>query len=622
MGENKAQRIVEFRKLARTAPESPGVYIMKDADGSIIYVGKAKVLRNRLSSYFSGRKDAKTRLLVSRIASIEWILTPTDYEALLLENEFIKKHAPKYNINLKDGKTYPAIRVTNEEFPRVFRTRRVIDDGSRYYGPFPSAETIDAYIDLIRRLFPLRRCFRLRKRSSPCMYYHIGRCPAPCSGHVARGEYMETVEAVEELLSGKTDELLTRLRTEMDGAAAGLRFEKAAELRDAAAAVDTFRGANSVIDFDPESRDYAAWAVEGSMITFVVFSMRQGRLSGRDLFRSRAFGTEEEAVHQFLTSYYDGTRLPPPRVFVAAPIEANVVARYFLRELGTETALLVPDERRHEAAMAMAIQNAREDILKRRRETGDAEALEELGKVLGLPGIPVRIEGFDIAQLSGKHTVASLVSFLNGVPDRKNYRYFKIRSLDGAIDDFGSIREAVGRRYLRLLNEEAELPDLVMVDGGIGQANAARGVLDDLELDIPVVGLAKENEELWLPGRKDPVVLPKDSIGLRVLVALRDETHRVATGLNQRLRGKEVGFGVLESVKGIGAAKAARIMQTFGSLAAVAEAEPAYLEKAAGVSREAADALKEAALEAGLKPGAVRAGDGNPASAGAREELS
>ncbi len=592
MGDNKARPSTEFRKLARSAPENPGVYVMKDADGVIIYVGKAKILRNRLSSYFTGRKDAKTRLLVSRIAAIEWILTPTEYEALLLENELIKKHAPKYNINLKDGKTYPVIRVTNEEFPRVFRTRRVIDDGSRYYGPYPSAETIDAYMDLIRRLFPLRRCPRLRKRQTPCMYYHIGRCPAPCAGRVTPEEYRGHVEAVEELLGGRTDELVARLKAEMDAAAGDLLFEKAAELRDAVNAVETFRGANAVVDFDPESRDYLAWATEGSLVTFVVFSMRSGKLTGRDLFRSRAFGTEEEAVRQFLTSYYDSTRPPPPRVFLAAPAELDDVAEYFRRELGATSAFAVPDERRHAAAMAMALQNAREDIAKRRRETGDAEALEELRKALGLGRMPARIEGFDIAHLSGKHTVASLVSFLNGVPDKKNYRYFKIRSLDGAVDDFASIREAVGRRYTRLLNEESELPDLVMVDGGVGQANAARGVFDDLELDMPVVGLAKDNEELWLPGAREPIVLPKDSIALRVLVAVRDETHRFATGLNQRLRAKDLGFGVLESVKGVGPAKAKKILDALGSVAAVAEAEPAYIAKIAGIDEATAAELK------------------------------
>lgn len=597
MEETKTPALSELKAIARNAPESAGVYLMRDGTGVIIYVGKAKVLKNRLSSYFTGRKDPKTRLLVSRIAKIEWILTETEYEALLLENELIKRNTPKYNINLKDGKTYPVIRITAEEWPRVFRTRRIVDDGSLYFGPFPNVEMIDSYLDLIRRLFPLRRCRRMRSRDTPCMYYHIGRCSAPCAGKITREEYRVVVERVRKLLAGETEELIESLNKRMTEAAAALRFEEAARLRDAAQAIEAFRGQSRVIDFDPESRDYVAFALDGSLATFTVFAMRGGRLAGRDLYRSRAFGSPDEAVLDFLTTYYTAERPPPPRVFLRDPKGLELAEEYFQKELKTRSALSAPDDRRHEAALAMAEHNAKEDLAKRRREAGDVEALEELRRALDLESLPVRIEGFDIAHLSGKHTVASLVSFNNGIPDKKNYRYFRIRSLEGRVDDFGAIREAVGRRYSGLLNEEEELPDFILVDGGLGQVNAAQEVLDTLEADVPVAGLAKENEEIWLPNADGPIVLPKDSAALRVLVAVRDETHRFATGLNQRLRGKDLSLSTLESAEGIGPARAARIMKAFGSLEAVAEADVQYIARQAGIPETAADRARSAARE-------------------------
>jgi excinuclease ABC subunit C len=603
-------RTARFRALARSAPESPGVYIMRSSEGEIIYVGKAKVLRNRLSSYFSGRKDIKTRHLVSRIESIEWILAASEYEALLLENTLIKQHAPKYNINLKDGKSYPSVRVTNEDFPRVFRTRRIIHDGSRYFGPFPSAETVDTYLDLVKRIFPLRRCATMRKRETPCMYYHIGRCAGPCAGKITKEAYAERVEEIEKLLSGGTDELLSELRAKMAAASAGMFFEDAARIRDSIAAIELFAGRSSAVDFDPEARDYVAWAADGDLVCYVVFRMRDGKLSGRDLLRGKLYATEGEALQGFLMSYYGSDLLPPPKVFVQALPPASpdlgegtgafdfasleLVAQYFERELGAKTEFLLPGEKRHEAAMNLATQNAAEDLAKRRREIGDIPALEELRKELGLSSLPTRIEGFDIAQLSGKHTVASLISFRNGVPDKKNYRYFKIRSLGGAIDDFGAVREAVARRYTRLVNEGLDLPDLVLIDGGAGQVSAAKEILEALGVDSDLAGLAKQNEEIYLPGRSDPVVLPKDSPALRVLVAVRDETHRFATGLNQKLRASELKFGVLEDIEGVGPARAKRLMREFGSLEMVAAASIEGLAKVGGMGEEVARRVKEA----------------------------
>ncbi|HUX41406.1 MAG TPA: excinuclease ABC subunit UvrC [Rectinemataceae bacterium] len=627
------ERTARFRALTKEAPESPGVYLMKDADGAIIYVGKAKVLRNRLSSYFSGRKDVKTRHLVARVESIEWIIAASEYDALILENNLIKQHTPRYNINLKDGKTYPSVRVTNEAFPRVFRTRRIVDDGSQYFGPFPSADTIDTYLEMIKRLFPLRRCVDLRKHKEACMYWHIGRCSAPCIGKISEEEYAVHVDEVRKLLSGDTEALLDSLRERMASASLGLKFEEAARLRDAIRAIDDFRGRAGTEDKDPEGRDYIAWAADGELASYIVFQMRLGRMTGRDLYRTRVASSESEALVDFLMSYYGPDRQPPAKIFVQSKGEAatlapesgpasaadsaatdeigdeqgeddeargdlDLVRAWFERQLGATTSILspgeIPGERRHAATIALAAQNAREDLAKRRREMGDPAALAALREALGLARTPERIEGFDIAQLSGKHTVSSLVSFRNGIPDKKNYRIFKIKSLEGAIDDFASIREAVARRYTKLVNEDAELPDLVLVDGGKGQVSAAKEVLEALGLDCDLAGLAKREEEIWLPDRAEPVVLPHDSPALRVLVAVRDETHRFATGHNQRLRAAELKFGILESIEGVGPERAKKLLRVFGSLDLLGKASIEDIAEAGKLGKPVAERVKSA----------------------------
>ncbi|HOX91519.1 MAG TPA: excinuclease ABC subunit UvrC [Spirochaetales bacterium] len=598
MSDRHADILQQLRATARSAPEHPGVYLWKDPQGTILYVGKARSLRDRLGSYFLSKRDIKTRHLVSKATSLEWILTETEYEALLLENNLIKRHSPRYNISLKDGKTYPSIRITNEEYPRVFRTRRIINDGSRYFGPYPSAELIDRYLELVRRLFPLRRCVTMRARGGPCTYYHIGRCSAPCAGKISRDDYMLQVERVASLLSGHSDELLSRLKTEMAEASAALQFEKAASLRDSVSAIEAFRGESGMEDFSEGDRDYLAWEADGSLISFVVFQVRSGKLVGRDLYRERFFASESDASQSFVTAYYGPERLPPPLVYVRDKESMELSLEYLKRELGASTELCVPDERRHETAMAMARYNAHEDLAKRRRELGDLEALESLRSALTLERLPELIVGFDIAQLSGKHTVASMVTFRNGAPDKKSYRVYKIRSLDGAIDDFGAMREATARHFTRVANGELDAPDLVLIDGGKGQVSAAKAMLDALGLELPVVGLAKENEELWTHGAREPIVLARDSAALRLVVAIRDEAHRFATGMNQRLRGKAVGFPVLEAVKGVGPKKAKSIMDAFGSLKAVAEAAPEYIARSAGLAQSAAVAVRDAALSA------------------------
>ena len=624
---NSDNSIDSLKDVALDAPTEPGVYIMKDSNGQIIYVGKAKSLKNRLKSYFSGEKDIKTATLLRHVRGIETIIVASEYEALLLENTLIKQHSPKYNINLKDGKTYPVIRITHEDFPRVFRTRRIIQDRSLYYGPFPNVQGVDAMLELIDKLFPLRKCKTIKKKG-PCMYYHIGRCMAPCCGKINIEDYSLHVQRVQKLLSGDTDALIVDLTVQMHEVAKALQFEQAARLRNTIKAIENLTGEDSAVeDHNPEDRDYIAWAVEGVLTTFTVFSMRGGKMTGRNLFRSRSAADEWESLEIFITSYYDNSRPPPPRIFIQnlisqghggtentefhggeedidiktpAPLclsERNMelLSGWFRAKFDFEPELLTPAEKHHEAILAMARQNAAEDLRKRLKERGAGPALDELARVLNLQARPERIEGFDIAQLDGKHPVASLISFKNGVPDRKNYRYFKLRSVIGIVDDFAAMREVVRRRYSRLIREGKELPDLILVDGGIGQVNAAKGVLDDLGADCGLVGLAKREEELWLADAKEPIVLSRQSEALKVLQFVRDECHRFATGLNQRLRSKDLFFPVLESVEGIGPKRAAAIMKEYETIANIAAANISEIAERCKISESSARAVRAVA---------------------------
>ena len=602
-----------LKKFARDSPAEPGVYIWKDEDNRIIYVGKARLLKNRLGSYFSGAKDVKTSALIRHARSIETIIVSNEYEALLLENTLIKQHSPKYNINLKDGKSYPVVRISSGEFPRVFRTRHIVEDGSLYFGPFPNVQALDKTLETIEKLFPLRKCKTFKERGKPCMYYHIKRCLAPCCRNVP--EYSTHVTRVKKLLAGETEALVEDLSAQMKKAAGDLKFEEAADLRNAIRAIENLSENNSVADMDKENRDYIAWASEGIFTTFSVLSMRGGRMTGRELYSSRSAAEENESLETFIAAYYSPDRTPPPRVYLGICAQESTpslcginfenLSRFFTEQFGFCPELIMPGDRasdgdenglkRHMAALFMARQNAREELRRRLRERGAGPALDELARVLELKTRPERIEGFDIAQLDGKHPVASLISFKNGVPDRKNYRYFKLKTVVGIVDDYASMREAVQRRYSRIIREGKELPDLVLIDGGIGQVNAASLVMNELGIECDVIGLAKKEEEIWLPHKKEPIKLPQRSEALKVLQFVRDETHRFATGFNQRLRSKDLYFPVLESLESIGPKRAAMIMKTYGNLGKIAAVEPAEMAEKCRISEATAKAVVAAA---------------------------
>ncbi len=619
----------KLKSQVSDASTEPGVYIMKNDSGEIIYIGKAKSLKNRLKSYFSGEKDIKTSTLMRNVRNIETIIVPSEFEAFLLENTLIKQHSPKYNIDLKDGKTYPVVRITNEEYPRVFRTRRIIKDNSLYFGPFPNSQSIAVMLEIVDKLFPLRKCKKMKK-DGPCMYYHIKRCMAPCCKKINVEDYRLNVQKIQELLSGKIDSLIIDLTAKMHEAAKALQFEQAAKIRNSIRTIENITGEDSAVeDLNPEDRDYIAWASEGVLATFTVFSMRGGKMTGRDLFRARSAADEWESLEIFITTYYDSTRPPPVKIFIQKDFtqrsqrntsylryaitkeegereeneerdennfeKGELIRNWFREKFGYEPELLLGEEKHHGAILAMARQNAAEDLRKRLKERGAGPALDELLRVLNLQTKPERIEGFDISHLDGKHPVASLISFKNGVPDRKNYRYFKLRTVVGIVDDFAAMREAVQRRYSRLLREEKEMPNLILVDGGIGQVNAAKTVLDEMGINCDIAGLAKREEELWLPGAKEPVVLSKQSEALKVLQFVRDECHRFATGLNKKLRSKDLFFPVLESVEGIGPKRAAAIMRSYETLENIAAASLAEMAEHCKISEDAARAVRAVA---------------------------
>ncbi|MCI5830438.1 MAG: excinuclease ABC subunit UvrC [Spirochaetales bacterium] len=583
-----------LHQTALKAPNQSGVYMWRNEGGTIIYVGKAKNLKNRLTSYFSGKKDIKTRLLISRAKSIEYITTGNEYEAFLLENNLIKKHNPRYNICLKDGKSYPVLKITKEKFPRLYKTRNVARDGSLYFGPFPDAAALDTFIETLYDIYPLRHCKKFRQKDSGCLYYHMGKCLGPCFKKNEDSSYSEFIGEITSLLEGKEDKV-KKLEEQMKQAARELNFEKAARLRDGLKALSIMQNQNIVEGFDQNDRDYIATWREGELVSFTILKMRSGKLLGRDNYRTLSLSEDTELIPEFMSAYYTEKEVIPPSIYVISKDGTDFMKRWIKETYNIETEIIPVDEsekmRVHRAAVNMAQQNAKEDIIRRLRERGDFPAMEELKKELGLNKLPVRIEGFDIAHIGGKFPVASLISFYNGNPDKKNYRYFRLKTTDGLIDDFASMKEAVSRRYTRLLNENAELPDLLLIDGGIGQVNAVDSILQTLGLDIPIAGLAKRDEEIWRPHTSQPICLPKRSDALRLLQRVRDETHRFATSRNQELRTKENTISVFSKIPGIGAKREAMLIKKYGTLASLAATSEADVAQTLGIRADAASEI-------------------------------
>ncbi|MCP5514703.1 MAG: excinuclease ABC subunit UvrC [Spirochaetales bacterium] len=604
--ENLKANRAKLEETVKELPENPGVYMMKNSKNDIIYVGKAKNLKSRVKSYFSAsaEKELKTSHLVKKIHSIEIITTGTEYEALILENNLIKKWKPRYNISLKDNKTFPVIRVTNEDFPRVFRTRRIIEDGSLYFGPYPDVKSIDTYLELIKKRFKIRKCreIPLKKRKSPCLYYHIGQCNAPCTGAADKKEYNSEIKTITKILTGKTSALIKEFEKEMKKASIALDYEKAARFRDLITSIRIITDEQKVQDFSSGKKDYISLLSSGEYSAAVVLQVRDGKLSGKSVFTFTSYSDSTEDMTRFIIQYYtdyfretEAAALVPERIVLNILPETDLVERFFLEKISAPFNPALPSDDREASIMKMAEENCRLELMNREKQASTAEALKELKNRLSLDRVPVRIEGFDIAHLAGKHTAASMVSFHNGKPDKAEYRIFSIKSLpEFGIDDYASIREAVARRYTRLKNESLPLPDLVLIDGGKGQLNAALGIFEALGINnINVASLAKQEELLFVPGMDKAVKLEEGSPALRIVQHVRDEAHRFATTFNKNKRRKEVSFSLLEEIPGIGAERSKKLISEFGSVENIRNADIYSISRRAGIPLKAAEAVIE-----------------------------
>lgn len=582
------------RDLARELPDSPGCYLMKNENGAVIYVGKAKNLKRRVSQYFLPNRNAKTAALVEKIKDIDYVITGNEYEALVLENNLIKKYNPHYNILLKDGKSYPVIRITKEKYPRIFKTRRIIQDGSSYYGPYPDGKRLEIYLDTIRELYPLRLCSgALKKRETPCLYYHMHKCSGPCIGAVDPEKYNAYIKEIKTFLDGDDSSLIASVKKDMLLASKNLDFEGAAKKRDILQALIVMQENQAMEDLNnsesEDKRDYVAIEMRAYLCTISIMQFRSGRLIGKALYRSECLGDETETLLSFLVQYYsDGDNLPH-EIFVSHDIDVELLSKFFSDEFSKKITLTIPRDGKHYRILRLAEENATRDVEKRLKSVDNSEALERLREIVGIERVPRHIEGYDIAQLSGKYTVSSLIVFRDGNPSNKEYRHFSIKSLkEGEIDDFKSIREAVYRRYKRQKEENNELPDLIMIDGGIGQVHAALSALDELDLHIPIVGLAKKEEEIVFPSGES-ILLDHSDIGLRVLIAVRDECHRFATSFNQRMRSSDASFKLLESIEGIGKERSKRIMKKYGSVEDILSLTKEELSKGAKIPLSVAE---------------------------------
>ena len=638
------QRDQHVRAILRQLPTSPGVYLMKSADGRVLYVGKADSLRNRVRSYFGSKAalDARILRMVAEVADVDYIVTDTVSEAFLLEGNLIKEHRPRFNIRLRDDKSYPFVKVTlGEDFPRIVRTRKLARDGSRYFGPYASASSVDETLKLLRRIFPFRTCNLdipdgKRVLERPCLLYYINRCQGPCIQAVEKAPYRATIGKIVDFLDGKQEGIADELRSEMQAHSEALRFEQAAVARDKLRAVDRTIEQQKVAAFSRAEQDVVGMAREEGEACLQLFVVRNGKMIGREHFivENARDATDADVLGSFLQQYYAATERPPRDVLLPLqPSDAEALSAYLAERRGSRVALAVPERGEKRRMVQLATQNAIEALAKERAEwLADVgkrdEALDELATALGLPRPPERIECYDMSNIQGTSAVGSMVVFINGRPEPREYRRFRIRSGETP-DDFRMMAEVLRRRFGRAARLRREtgalslaavgadeapegsqpdaaseaterprdagwaLPDLVIVDGGKGQLSTAVSVLTELGLaDVPLAGLAKRFEELYLPGRSAPIVLPRTSQGLYLVQRLRDEAHRFAITYHRNVRGKRALASVFDEVPGIGPARKKALLKRFGSVRRIREASVDEVAETPGVPRELAERLK------------------------------
>ena len=619
-----AASLFERRLLA--APDRPGVYIMKDARGNVLYVGKASVLSNRLRTYFGSPSNLpnKTRRMLGQLDDFECIVTDTEAEALILENTLIKRHRPRYNARLKDDKTYPYLKIAlNEEFPRVYITRRVANDGARYFGPFATAGTVRKTMDLVKRLFPYRSCTKniTGKDPRPCLEFFINRCVAPCTGYASKEDYAEVIQQVVLFMEGDTEAVTQDLQDNMQKASDSLEFERAAVLRDRMRSVERVAEEQRIkVDANPVSdMDLIALAQENQETWVEVFFVRHNKLVGRDHFFME--GAQEDdpglVIGQFIKQFYQSASEIPPRILVQHAVEEEELIREWLQGLrGKSVRIALPMRGQHKKLIDLVAENARQGLNQYRVRWLDKTdiiqgAMSELREELSLPTDLRRMECYDISHIQGTNTVGSMVVFEDGAPKPAHYRRFRVKSVEG-VDDFESMREVLRRRFNRMAEVRAKqkqqdndgtrpsdetwgiFPDLVLIDGGKGQLSAALEVLLEMGLDnVPLASLAKENEWLYVPHTPEPIILPRDSQALYLVQRIRDEAHRFAITYHRNLRSKSSLRSPIDSVNGIGPKRKRMLMRKFGSLSGIKQASVDEIAAVPGMTRSLALLVKQ-----------------------------
>ena len=618
--------LVEQRLQA--TPERPGVYLMKDPRGTVLYVGKANILRNRLRTYFGSQANqpSKIRRMMGHLHDFEYIVTDTEAEALILENTLIKRYRPRYNARLKDDKTYPYLKIDlAEDFPRVYVTRRVAKDGARYFGPFATANTVRKSMDLVKRLFPYRSCTKTITGNDPrpCLEYYINRCVAPCTGYATKEEYAKVIDQVIMFMEGDTEAVTSDLEQNMNSAAARLEFERAAVLRDRIKAVEKVAEERTIkVDSDPTKpvidMDVMALAQGTNEAWVEVFFVRKGKLIGRDHFFMESTQDDAPAVvlGQFVKQFYGSALTIPPRIVTQHPLEDSTLITEWLRGLrGGAVRVFCPQRGVHKRLMDTVADNALQGLAQHRIKWLDnldiiQQASSELEEELSLPLPLRRMECYDISHIQGSNAVGSMVVFEDGRPKQSHYRRFKVKTVEG-VDDYESMREVLRRRFKRLASSRAAakeegdenaaqggswgaVPDLVLIDGGKGQLSAALEVLLELGLDdIPLASLAKENEWLYVPHTPEPIILPRDSQALYLVQRMRDEAHRFAITYHRNLRSKGSLSSPIELVTGIGPKRKRMLMRRFGSLKGIKEAGLDEIAAVPGMTRSLAIRLKQ-----------------------------
>ena len=586
-------------------PKDPGIYLMKRKDGEIIYVGKAKNLRNRVRSYFrdeshDGRRQF--RALVRNIADLDCIVTATEQEALILEATQIRAHKPRYNIQLKDDKKYPFIRITNEAFPRIFSTRTVVRDGSRYLGPYSNVRAMHTTLDMLRKIFPVRSCdFNLpTKGVRLCLEYHIKRCEGPCEQMVDEAEYKKTIDHAVRFLRGKNSEVIKAIRERMEIASESLQFEKAARYRDQLKALESMQARQKVVMDRPIDRDILAIARNDDEACCSVLEIREGRLLGKKhhFLGGIIDSTDRDVISAFARQFYLQNDFVPNEIHLPIlPSDAEEISSWLSERMNSKVKLFAPQRGAKAQMMVMAEKNAQQ-MLKERQMKREMkrdrvpQSVYALQRDLNLQSLPRRVEGIDISNFQGTDSVGSLVCFVDGKAKRSQYRFFKIRDIEGP-NDFASIHQVVFRRFKGLKERGESLPDLLLIDGGKGQLSSAVQALREVGADTqPVLGIAKRLEEVFLPGHSTPIILPKTSASLRLLQMLRDEAHRFALKNHREQRGKRTLTSSLDDIPGVGPKRRNALIKLFGSVQRIRDASTQDIANVPGFSLHLAEDIK------------------------------